>query len=182
MRNRLIKVKIALLAAYLAFLLPAVPSYEREPKPLTASQFAETIERLSEDGGYFWNDNYVSNEASYLHPFGKLKELGIHGGIYLGVGPNQNLTYIAKLRPRYAFIIDIRRQNFLQHLFYKALFHFSRNRAEYLSMLLSRPLKRDNLAREETTVEDLVRHFEKAEPDPDAYRKNQHKIRTFLTE
>jgi hypothetical protein len=182
MKNQSIKAKTALLAAYLAFLLPAISSYEAEPRPLTASQFAETIHRLSEDGGYFWNDNYVSNEASYLHPLGKLKELGIHGGIYLGVGPNQNLTYIAKLRPRYAFIVDIRRQNFLQHLFYKALFHYSRNRAEYLSMLLSRPLRHDGLAREDSTVEDLVRYFEKVEPDTDAYRKNEHKIRTFLSE
>jgi len=50
-----------------------------------------------------------------------MRELGITGGVYLGVGPNQNFTYIAKVQPRYAFIIDIRRQNFLEHLLFKAL-------------------------------------------------------------
>src|SRR5206468_1895343 len=91
--------------ARLAFILLTLPlslsrasSLEREAKPITASQFAAIIERISEEGGYFWNDNFVSNEASYLHPLRKLRELGIEGGVYLGVGPNQNFTYIAKLR------------------------------------------------------------------------------------
>jgi hypothetical protein len=41
------------------------------------------------------------------------------GGTYLGVGPEQNFTYIAALRPKMALIIDIRREMMLQHLMYK---------------------------------------------------------------
>jgi hypothetical protein len=151
-----------------------------EAPPLTASQFASVIQRISEEGGYFWNDNYVSNEASYLHPLGRMKELGIHGGIYLGVGPNQNLTYIAKLRPRYAFVLDIRRQNFLEHLLFKALFHYARDRREYLSLLLSRPVKKGELAGNSYTVEDLVHYFKDREPDLDLYYRTQARIRKFL--
>jgi len=154
---------------------------EQEARPLTASEFAGLIERISEEGGYFWNDNYVSNEASYLHPVGKLRELGIQGGVYLGVGPNQNLTYIAKLRPRYAFIVDIRRQNFLEHLLFKALFHYSRNRAEYLAMLLGRPIDERRALREDASVDELVRYFEAAEPSTAFHHRNQGRIRLFLT-
>jgi hypothetical protein len=164
-------------------LLFATPSLRAaDARPLTASQFAALIERLSEDGGYFWNDNFVSNEASYLHPLGKLHELGIRGGVYLGVGPNQNFTYIAKLRPSYCFIIDLRRQNLLEHLMFKALFHFARNRADYLSLLLSRPLNNGSFSGENYGLEELVRYFLHTEPDQLLFRHTQARIRMFLTE
>ena len=54
------------------------------------------------------------------------------GGVYLGVGPEQNFTYIAAMRPRIAFITDIRRGNLHLHLLYKALFELSANRAEFV--------------------------------------------------
>ena len=59
------------------------------------------------------------------------------GGLYLGVGPEQNFTYIAALRPRMAFIVDIRRGNLLEHLLYKALMELSADRAEFLSRLFA---------------------------------------------
>lgn len=156
------------------------PAAARDAGPLTASRFAALIERLSEEGGYFWNDNFVSNEASYLHPLGKLRELGIQGGVYLGVGPDQNFTYIAKLHPSYSFILDIRRQNLLQHLMFKALFHFARNRAEYLSLLLSRPLAKNSFPEENYGVQDLVSYFSRAQADPALFRRTQARIRMFL--
>lgn len=148
--------------------------------PFSASQFSGIIGRISEPGGHFWNDNYVSNEASYLHPLKKMKELEIHGGVYIGVGPNQNFTYIAKVRPRYAFIVDIRKQNFLEHLLFKALFQLARDRGEYLSLLLSRPVVEPNLQGDRYTVEDLVRYFEKAEPDQDLFSRTQKRIRSII--
>ena len=166
----------------LALMLGASAPRRGDPKPFTASEFAALIARVSEEGGSFWNDNYVSNEASYLHPLGKLRELGIEGGVYLGVGPNQNLTYIAKLRPRYAFIIDIRRQNFLEHLLFKALFHFSRTRPEYLSMLLSRPLEGLDAPGSDAGIEEMVPYFHRADASPSLYRRNQARIRLFLTQ
>src|SRR5712691_5756223 len=84
--------------------------------------FAALSARLSEPGGYFDSDNLISNETSYLHVIGKLRELGVAGGVYLGVGPDQSFSYIAKIRPKMAIIIDIRKDNLLQHLLFKALF------------------------------------------------------------
>jgi hypothetical protein len=169
------------LSAVLLFLFSASAAREREAPPLTASQFAGLIERISEPGGYFWNDNYVSNEASYLHPLRKLRELGIHGGVYVGVGPNQNFTYIARLHPRYSFIVDVRRQNLLEHLLFKALFHLSRDRLDYLSLLLSRPITHGGLTNNNCTVEDMVDYFRTASPDPALYRRTQARVHVFLT-
>jgi hypothetical protein len=59
-------------------------------------------------------------------------------GVYIGVGPDQNLSYIVHTHPVLAVITDIRRQNMLQHLWLKALFGMSSNRVEYLSFLFSR--------------------------------------------
>ena len=71
------------------------------------------------------------------------------GGVYIGVGPEQNFTYIARLRPSTAFIIDIRRENRSLHLLYKALFEISRDRADFVSRLFSpaRPAGRMSNAR-----------------------------------
>src|SRR5262249_38625920 len=103
-----------------------------QPDRLSASQFSRLVPETSQGDGFFRSDNFVSNETSYLHIVDKLEQLGAKGGAYVGVGPEQNFTYIAKVRPRIAFIVDIRRQAVLQHLMYKALFHLSANRAEFL--------------------------------------------------
>ncbi len=113
---------------------------EAGPPPARAdSSFAALVARLSEPGGYFDTDNLISNEASYLHALGPLRERGVRGGAYIGVGPDQNFSYIAQIRPRVAFIIDIRRGNLLELLWYKALFELARDRADYLALLFGRP-------------------------------------------
>ena len=78
--------------------------------------------QLSERGGYFDTDNLISNEKSYLHVIPALRDGGVTGGAYIGVGPDQNFSYIAQVRPAIAFIVDIRRDNLLLHLLFKALF------------------------------------------------------------
>jgi hypothetical protein len=113
------------------------------PDSLSAPEFARLIRDLSEPGGYYQSDNFVSNETSYLHVVEKLGELNVNRGAYIGVGPEQNFTYIARIRPRIAFIVDIRRQAMIQHLLYKAVFHVAATRAEFLSLLLCRPLEVD---------------------------------------
>jgi hypothetical protein len=62
----------------------------------------------------------------------------VHGGAYIGVGPDQNFSYMAQVRPELAFIIDIRRDNLLQHLLFRALFELADTRVEYLSLLHGR--------------------------------------------
>ncbi len=105
----------------------------------SARAFGRVVEQLSEPGGYFNTDNLISNERSYLHVLSAFDRLGVHGGAYIGVGPDQNFSYIARIRPTIAFVIDIRRDNLLQHLMFKALFACARNRLEYLALLLGRP-------------------------------------------
>ena len=56
----------------------------------------------------------------------------------MGVGPEQNFTYIAALKPAMVFIVDIRRGNLDLQLMYKALFEMSADRAEFVSRLFSR--------------------------------------------
>lgn len=124
----------------------AIPAQPKPPESISAADFSKLSREMSEDGGYFLSDNFTSNETSYLHIVDKLRQMGASGGAYIGVGPEQNFTYIAKIRPRIAFLIDIRRQAVIQHLMYKAIFHLSPTRTEFLSRLLSKPLPADKPA------------------------------------
>ena len=62
---------------------------------------------------------------------------------------DQNFTYLVALKPRVAFIVDIRRQNLLLHLMYKAIAEMSVDRADFMSRLFARP-KPDRLALDAT--------------------------------
>src|SRR5262245_24759737 len=75
----------------------------------------------------------------------------------MGVGPEQNFTYIASLKPSMVFIVDIRRGNLDLHLMYKALFDLSKDRADFLSRLFSR--KRPEGLMADASVTDLFRAF-----------------------
>jgi hypothetical protein len=66
----------------------------------------------------------------------ELRERGVKGGAYVGVGPDQSFSYIAEIQPEVAFMIDIRRDNMLQHLMFRSLFRRSRNRLEFLAGLI----------------------------------------------
>jgi hypothetical protein len=110
------------------------------PSQLTSAQFWKLVTDISEPGGYFHiTDNYTSNEGDVSQLFTYLKSRGQPASVYMGVGPEQNLTYIAATRPRMAFIVDIRRQAVMQHLMFKAMFELSNNRADFLSLLFSKP-------------------------------------------
>jgi hypothetical protein len=135
-----------------------------EPTPRT-TLFAAEIARLSEPGGTFDTDNLISNEASYLDVVPALSANQVRGGIYIGVGPDQNFTYIAGIRPTAAYIIDIRRDNLLLHLLFKALFDEARTRAEYLSLLTGRP---SPLGLTNASVDDIAKHIDHSTPWPDA--------------
>jgi hypothetical protein len=107
------------------------------------TSFAGHVARLSEPAGYFDSDNLISNETSYLHAVTHLRNLGVAGGAYIGVGPDQNFSYIAAIQPSVAFMIDIRRDNLLMHLMFKALFELSQNRLEYLCRWTGRVVPAD---------------------------------------
>ena len=89
----------------------------------SSSQFAEWL---------------TGNESGYQYPLPALTKAVAPGGVYLGVGPEQNFTYISAVRPKIAFLIDFRREILLEHLMYKAIFEASADRAEFVGKLFSR--------------------------------------------
>jgi len=115
------------------------------PATLTDREFWSLTQQLSEANGYFVSrsgspDNLLSNEMQVSTIAAALAKHVPPSGVYLGVGPEQNFTYIAAMKPRIAFVMDIRRGNLDVHLLYKALFEMSANRAEFVARLFSRPL------------------------------------------
>lgn len=144
-------------------------------------RYAALVDTLSEPGGFFDSDNLVSNEAGYLHVKHALKRLGVEGGVYIGVGPDQNFTYIAQVRPRYAFILDIRRDNLIEHLLYKAVLALAETRAEFLSVLFSKPLSRAGFNDDHPTIEALVAYFDRTDGDEDLFRRNLERIRAQIS-
>jgi hypothetical protein len=149
---------------------------------LSAAEFARLSRELSEEGGYFRSDNFTSNETAYLTVVDKLRQLGATGGAYLGVGPEQNFTYIAKIRPRIAFIVDIRRQAAIQHLMYKAIFHLAPTRAHFLARLLSQPLPKEKAVSPEASANELVAFFSQAPADEKTFAANLTEIRKVIQE
>jgi hypothetical protein len=132
--------------------------------------FAALSARLSEPGGYFDSDNLISNETSYQHVLIKMRELGTSGGAYLGVGPDQNFTYIARIRPHLAILIDIRRDNLLQHLLFKALFGRARNRVEYLCLYFGKPFPKTK-GWEQKSLKELVDYLDGTPADTKLFEK-----------
>ena len=156
--------RIAAALVVVGALAAATASARRNPQARTP--FASQIASLSEPGGYFDTDNLISNERSFLSVLPELEERNVHGGAYVGVGPDQNFSYIAHVRPDIAFIIDIRRDNLLLHLLFKALFEQARTRVEYLSLLFGRPVPADLDAWRNAPVARLAEYIGKATADP----------------
>ncbi len=119
---------------------PTKPVLAPAPAPSGTTEFAKLIERLSDNGGYFDSDNLISNEASFQHVMGALRKRNVTSGAYIGVGPDTGFTYIAQIRPKLALMTDIRRDNLVQHFWFKALFAMARNRVEYLCLIFGKPV------------------------------------------
>jgi hypothetical protein len=134
----------------------------------TDSSFAGFVARLSESGGYFDSDNIITNEASYLQVASQLEKVGVHGGVYIGVGPDQNFSYIALIHPKVAFMLDVRRDNMLEHLFFKSLFAMSRNRLEFLLHLFGKPVPADIGAWTGRPISEVLAAFASARVDSQA--------------
>src|SRR5439155_22885884 len=114
--------------------------------------------------------NLLSNETSFQYVIPELLKTAKQGRVYLGVGPEQNFTYIAALKPAMAFIIDIRHGNLDVHLMYKALFELSKDRAEFVSRLFSR--KRPNGLNEKSSALEIFDAYSVVEPSGDLFESN----------
>jgi hypothetical protein len=112
----------------------------------------------------------MSNEDSAQFVIPALKQTARQGGVYLGVGLEQNFTYIAAIQPKIAFVIDIRRDNMIEHLVYKALFELSTDRADFISRLFSR--KRPADLNENSPAKAIFDGYQSAGVDPALYESN----------
>ena len=170
----------ACIASALLFVVRAQSVPDTLPAQLSDKDFWGLVTDYSEPDGFFRSDNLVSNERTFQEVIPELKKHALANGVYLGVGPDQNFTYIATLHPRMAFIVDIRRQNLVQHLFYKALVEMSADRAEFLAHLFSR-WKPDEVDATSSAT-DLFDAFEYASADPQLFQKNVADLEKLLTE
>jgi hypothetical protein len=150
------------------------------PEQLTDREFWQLSADLSEPNGQFQSDNLLSNEMVFPRIVPDLIEKTKPGGVYLGVGPEQNFTYIAAMKPRMVFITDIRRGNLELQLMYKALFEMSADRAEFVSRLFTKP--RPAGLTSESSAKDLMNaYWDPQTSDETTYNANLQAIFNHLT-
>lgn len=157
--------------------LAAVPA-ARVPERLTNAEFWRLASGFSEPDGSFHSENLVSNEIRFQTIVPELVETAVPGRAYIGVGSEQNFTYIAATRPAIAFIVDIRRGNFDLHLLYKALFELSADRAEFVSRLFSRP--RPAGLGPSSTPSEIFAAYAAVAPDTRLFEANLQAVYTHL--
>jgi hypothetical protein len=171
---------LAFLTLFVMLLVTAPIAAAELPSQLSDEEFWKLVTGLSETGGYFRSDNFVSNEMTFQFVIPELKNTIRPGGVYMGVGPDQNFTYIVNLEPKISFILDIRRQNMLQHLMYKALIEMAADRAEFVSRLFSRA--RPEGLDVNSSAEQLFAAFEKVDRNRQLYTDNFAAILQHLEE
>ena len=131
--------------------------------PSRDQRFDQIVRALSEPDVGPGADNLMTNEDSFTRILGEIERKVAPGEVYIGVGPDQNFTYVAHARPSLAFLVDYRRRNLLLHLFHQALFALSKYRVAYLSRLTAR--RPDRVPAEDATAEALVSAFENVPMD-----------------
>jgi hypothetical protein len=155
-------------------LLPTASSTAAPPSTLPQRMSGEELWKLStelsEPDGYFRSDNLVSNELFMQRVIPDLMRLVPPGRAYLGVGPEQNFTYIAAIKPAIAFIVDVRRGNLRLHLMYKAIFELSADRAEFVSRLFS--LKHRAGLTKQATVQEIFSGYADQPKSEELFRQN----------
>jgi hypothetical protein len=152
-----------------------LPPATRETRPrlpdrLNDAEFWTLVTEFSEANGFFRSDNLLSNEVWMQYVIPELIEIAKPGRVYIGVGPEQNFTYITAVKPAMAFIVDVRRGNLNLQLMYKALFELSTDRADFVSRLFSRP-RPDGLTTR-STVADIFSAYWPTQPSDELFAAN----------
>jgi len=150
------------------------------PLRLSDQEFWRMTADMSEPNGSFRSENLLSNEMALASLVPQVIAQTKPGGVYLGVGPEQNFSYIAVMRPRMAFITDIRRGNLHVLLVYKALFELSADRAEFISRLFTKP-RPATLTAKSTVLDIMNAYWETKSADEPAYEANLAAIQRHLT-
>ncbi len=148
------------------------------PDQLSDKAFWALSNELSEENGYFRSDNLVSNEVWMQYVIADLVKTTKPGRVYLGVGPEQNFTYIAAVKPAMVFIVDVRRENLQLHLMYKALFELSKDRAEFVSRLFSK--KRPQGLTTKSSAEEIFNAYAEVPTSEALYKENLKAVQDHL--
>jgi len=178
MRTRRHHVFAALILLVQFGLYSAVYAADTLPAQLSDQEFWKLSTEFSEPDGTFRSDNLLSNESYFQYVIPQLNEIAKSGQVYMGVGPEQNFTYIAALKPKMVFIVDVRRGNLDLQLMYKALFEMSKDRAEFVSRLFAR--KQPANIGPNSTVEEIFSTVANASTSDDIYTENLNAIKEHL--
>src|SRR5215470_13323926 len=167
--------------AVVVFLFTSVASISAQsiPAKLSDEQFWKLSTESSEPDGTFRSDNLLSNELYFQYVIPDLVKTAKSERVYMGVGPEQNFTYIVALKPRMVFIVDIRRGNLDLHLMYKAIFEMSKDRADFVSLLFSK--KRPEGLTAESTAEEIFNAYRNVQTSEEQYKQNVKAIEDHLT-
>jgi len=171
--------RVLAVAVLLVIAARVAPVADTAAERISDEEFWRITTDFSERAGTFLSDNLLSNERWFQHVLPSLVQRARQNRVYVGVGPEQNFTYIVALKPTMAFIVDIRRGNFDFHLIYKALFELSADRAEFVSRLFSRP-RPDGLSAK-SSAEEVFTAVANAQASDTLYSRNMRAIVNHLT-
>jgi hypothetical protein len=179
MRTRRYPLFVAFTLVFQLGLYSSARAADKLPTQLSDQEFWKLSSEFSEPDGTFRSDNLLSNESYFQYVIPQLNEVAKSGQVYMGVGPEQNFTYIAALKPKMVFIVDIRRGNLDLQLMYKALFEMSKDRAEFVFRLFAR--KQPAGIGPGSTVEEIFNAVSNAPTSDEIYADNLSAIKEHLT-
>jgi hypothetical protein len=148
------------------------------PLELSDQEFWTLSSDFSEPDGSFRSDNLLSNEIWMQRVIPELLSNIKTPSVYMGVGPEQNFTYITSLKPKMVFIVDVRRGNLDLQLMYKAIFELSSDRADFVGRLFSRK-RPEGLARNASAL-DIFTAYRDVEKSEALYKENLKAIDDLL--
>jgi hypothetical protein len=173
---------VVLVCAAWAVILPAAPRAwfpaDTLPDKFTDQEFWKLSDDFSEPNGYFQSDNLLSNEIGFQTVIPDLLRRSKTGRVYMGVGPEQNFTYITALKPKLVFITDIRRGNLHMQLMYKALFELSADRAEFVGKMFSK--KRPDGLTTKSSASEIFNAYWNLQTSEDLYKSTLQAIQDQL--
>jgi hypothetical protein len=179
MRRRFVGFTVAwVLCACIALLSGLRVAADSLPTQLSDQEFWKLSSDFSESDGFFRSDNLLSNEIWMQHVIPDLLTNIKTPSVYMGVGPEQNFTYITALKPKMVFIVDVRRGNLDLQLMYKALFEMSADRADFVGKLFSK--KRPAGLTRESSALDIFTAYRDVETSETLYKENLKAIDDLL--
>ena len=179
MRRRFLGFSVAwVLCAGIALFSGLRVAADSLPAQLSDQEFWKLSSDFSEPDGFFRSDNLLSNEIWMQNVIPDLLTNIKTPSVYMGVGPEQNFTYITSLKPKMVFIVDVRRGNLDLQLTYKAVFELSNDRADFVGRLFSKK-RPEGLDRNSSALE-IFTKYRDVETSEDLYKENLKAIQDLL--